>query len=159
MKDKKSIYIETTIPSYLTAWLSSELVMAANQQSTRIWWTDYKDKFELFVSEIVIQEAGSGNLEAAKRRLEVLNNISKLDISIEAENLAIKLLNNAALPAKAATDALHIAIATVHGIDFLLTWNCRHIANATLRSKIETICRVSGYEPPIICTPQELIGG
>ena len=103
-------------------------------------------------------EAGSGDPEAAKRRLLAIEGIPKLDISEEAERLASILIEQSAIPETAKTDALHIAVVTVHGIDFLLTWNCRHIANAVLRQKIEVVCRACGYEPPVICTPQELMG-
>ena len=89
--------------------------------------------------------------------MEIIREIPALDVSILAEELAARLLAASALPEKAKADALHIAIATVHGIDYLLTWNCKHIANATMRLKIESICRSSGYEPPIICTPLELM--
>ena len=154
---KSSVYIETTIPSYLTAWRSPDLVMAANQEATRSWWDSARVHFDLFISEVVLDEASGGNTEAAERRLAVLLSIPKLDVSKVAEQLAEKLLLNAALPAKAQVDALHIAIAAVHGVEYLLTWNCKHIANATMRPKIEHICRTEGYEPSIICTPPELI--
>ena len=77
------------------------------------------------------------------------------DVKILAEELIIK----GAIPEKAELDAYHIAVATVNGIDYLLTWNCSHIANAVMRPKVEAICRFCGYEPPVICTPQELMEG
>ncbi len=154
---KPSVYIETTIPSYLTAWRSPELVMAANQEATRSWWDTSRPKFDIFISALVLDEASSGDPAAAQRRMEIICEIPALDVSILAEELAAQLLAASALPEKAKADALHIAIATVHGIDYLLTWNCKHIANATMRLKIESICRSSGYEPPIICTPLELM--
>ena len=151
------MYIETTIPSYLTAWRSPELLMASNQELTRKWWDESRSSFELFISEFVVQEASAGDPTAAKRGLEVILDLPKLEITTQAETLAIELLKQAALPSKARLDALHIAVATVHGMEYLLTWNCRHIANAVLRSKIEFVCRKAGYEPPTICTPQELM--
>ena len=154
---KQSVYIETTIPSYLTAWRSPELVMAANQEATRSWWEIARPRYDLFISDIVAQEASGGDPEAAKRRVTVIEGLPELDVSEEAELLAARLLADAAIPEKAKTDALHIAVATVHGIDYLLTWNCKHIANAVMRPKIEAICRAFGYEPPIICTPLELM--
>jgi len=154
---KPSVYIETTIPSYLTAWRSPELVMAANQEATRSWWDTSRPKFDIFISALVLDEASSGDPAAAQRRMEIIREIPALDVSELAEELAVRLLAASALPEKAKADALHIAIATVHGIDYLLTWNCKHIANATMRLKIESICRSSGYEPPIICTPLELM--
>ena len=154
---KSSVYIETTIPSYLTAWRSPELVMAANQEATRKWWDESRAKFELFISQLVIGEISNGDPEAVKRRIAVVENLPELALTDKAEALAAKLLLGAALPQKAKADALHIAIATVHGMDYLLTWNCTHIANAIMRPKIESICRAAGYEPPVICTPPELV--
>jgi hypothetical protein len=153
---KPSVYIETTIPSYLTAWRSPELVMAANQESTRKWWEECRPKFELFISAFVLYEASAGDPEAAKRRLEIIAGLSELDVNEEVEALARQLLGHAAVPHKAKIDALHSSVAAVHGVDYLLTWNCRHIANAVLRPKIEAVCRAMSYEPPIICTPPEL---
>lgn len=154
---KPSVYIETTIPSYLTAWRSPELVMAANQEATRKWWDESRAKFELFISELVIDEISNGDPDAVKRRMTVVDDLPELELTDQAETLAAKLLLGAALPQKAKADALHIAVATVHGIDYLLTWNCKHIANAIMRPKIESICRAAGYEPPVICTPPELV--
>jgi len=105
----------------------------------------------------VVQEASGCDPTAAKRRVAAIEGLSELAVSEEAELLAARLLADAALPEKAKTDALHIAVATVHGIDYLLTWNCKYIANAAMRSKIEAICRAAGYEPPVICTPLELM--
>lgn len=154
---KPKIHLETTIVSYLTAWLSRELVMAANQQTTREWWTNRKDSFDLYVSQTVIEEASAGDSDAARRRLEVLAAIPRLDITDEATALAKALIAQVPLPPRAQADALHIAVAAVHGMNYLLTWNCAHIANATLRPHIETVCRAAGCEPPVICTPQELL--
>ena len=154
---KSSVYIETTIPSYLTAWRSPELIMAANQEPTRRWWESSRQIYELFISAIVTQEASGGDPDAAKRRVAAIEGLPELDISEEVELLAARPLAGTALPDNAKTDALHIAVATVHGIDYLLTWNCKHIANAAMRPKIEAICRASGYEPPVICTPLELM--
>lgn len=155
---KESVYIETTIPSYLTAWRSPELVMAANQEATRSWWDIARPRYEVFISDIVVQESGGGDPVAAQRRLAVIEGLPELDVSEAVEQLAGRLLADAAIPENAKTDALHIAVAAVHhGIDYLLTWNCRHIANAAVRPKIEAVCRACGYEPPIICTPLELM--
>ena len=108
-------------------------------------------------ASIVILEATGGDPEAARRRTEAIEGLPELDVSDDVEVLAGRLLEGAALPANAKTDALHIAVATVHGIDYLLTWNCKHIASAVTRPKIEAICRAFGYEPPVICTPLELM--
>ena len=154
---KPRVYLETTIPSYLTAWPSRQAVMAGHQQTTKEWWDTQREEFELFASQFVIDEASLGDPDAARRRLEALANVPLLDLSEEVYSLANGLVRRVPLPAKAAADSLHIAIATVNGMDYLLTWNCTHIANATLRGRIEMICRDCGYEPPVICTPEELL--
>lgn len=152
-----SVYLETTIPSYLTAWRSPELVMAARQQITREWWDNRRFDFDLYVSQLVIDEASAGDPVAAARRLEVLEGIPLLSAHDEIDILADALLEELQLPDRAAADALHIALAVVNGIDFLLTWNCTHIANAALRPVIQYVCRSRGHESPVICTPEELM--
>ena len=154
--EKPKVYLETSIPSYLTAWPSRDLIKAANQQITHEWW-QLREKFELYISQIVIQEASSGNENAAFRRLDVLKNVSVLDVSEDSQNLAKELLYQNSMPKKAVIDALYIAISVINGIDYLLTWNCTHIANAFMRKKIEHVCINFGYEPTIICTPNELM--
>jgi hypothetical protein len=153
---KSKVYIETTIVSYLTAELTRDVVQAAHQQLTREWW-DRRERFELFVSQTVITEAGGGNAEAASRRLAALEGIAVLGVTAEAVDLAARFVRAHAMPEKAAVDALHVAIAVVNGMNYVLTWNCTHIANAAIRDRIERTCREAGYEPPIICTPEELM--
>ncbi len=154
---KSSVYIETSVIGYLTSRLRRELVAAANQQLTREWWEDYREHYDLFVSPFVIDECSAGDVEAAAERLEVIQDIPILGMSDGVTDLAAKLLRKVPLPEKSQVDALHVAVATVNGIEYLLTWNCKHIANATLRPRIEAVCRDEGYEPPSICTPQELM--
>ena len=155
---KPRAYIETTIPSYLTAWTSRDLVMAAHQQTTREWWETRRAEFDTFVSQFVIDEANMGDPDAAKRRMEVLSGIPLLDPTEDtAYALADAIMTGVPLPSKAATDSLHIATAAVNGMDYLLTWNCTHIANAEFRAGIEAVCRNLGFEPPVICTPEELL--
>ena len=154
---KPKVYLETTIPSYLTARPSRDLVTAAHQQITREWWDTRRHDFDLFVSQMVIDEASAGDPEAAIRRLEVLASLPLLDPQTEGTALAQMLIDHIPLPARAAADALHIAIAVVNGMDYLLTWNCTHIANAALRGRIEAACRSRGFRGPIICTPEELL--
>lgn len=151
-----SVYLETTIPSYLTAWRSRDLIKAAHQEATHEWW-DQRNKFMLYISQLVVRESAGGDPEAARDRLRVLDDIPLLDLNEPAESLARDLVESGPVPAKAAVDALHIAIATVHGMDYLLTWNCSHIANATMRSEIELVCQRNGLIAPIICTPIELM--
>jgi predicted nucleic acid-binding protein len=154
---KSKVYIETSIISYLVARPSRDIIVAANQQATQEWWDSRKKEFEIYVSQLVIQESGVGDEGAAADRLEALSNVPLLDIIDEAVQLAEKLIEQKAIPAKASEDALHIALAAVHGMDYLLTWNFKHIANATMRANVELVCRLNGYEPPIICTPLELM--
>jgi len=156
---KESVYIETTIISYLTAWLSRDLIRAAHQQITQEWWHNRCSDFEIYVSEFVIVEASAGDSDAAGERLEALEGIPLLDVNSNVENLAKKLIEEKALPAKAVTDALHIAVAAVHGVNYLLSWNCKHIANAEMQSAIEEVCAENGFRCPKICTPEELLGG
>jgi hypothetical protein len=154
---KPRIYLETTIPSYLTAWPSRDLVRAAHQQITREWWQQRRGQFELFISQIVLRECQAGDPDAAAQRTEVLRDLPLLEQTEAATALAQALREQVPLPDRAAVDALHIAIAAVHGMDYLLTWNCTHIANAALRDRIESVCRAGAFEPPAICTPEELL--
>lgn len=154
---KRRVYIETTIPSYLTAWPSRDLVRAAHQQITREWWDKRRAEFELYISQVVLRECQAGDATAAVERLKVLQDLPLLEQTEAATELAQALVAGVPLPERAAVDALHVALAAVHGMDFLLTWNCTHIANATLREPIASVCRTNGYEPPAICTPDELL--
>jgi hypothetical protein len=155
---KPKIYLETTIISYLTALPSRDLVAAANQEVTHEWWIGYRNEFDLYISQLVFEEAGAGDSDAVERRMETLRGIVRLDITDQTTILGKKLVEGIPLPPKARADALHIAAAAINGMDYLLTWNCAHIANAALRPRIEKICREMGCEPPIICTPMELLG-
>jgi predicted nucleic acid-binding protein len=155
---KPRVYVETTIPSYLTAWLSRDLIRAAHQQITQEWWRK-RDDYELYSSRLVVQECREGDPKAAADRLAALAGIPLLKETNEVSLLAEALLRDVPLPQKAASDAVHIATAAVHRMSYLVTWNCTHIANATLRARIESVCRNAGFEPPLICTPEELIGG
>jgi hypothetical protein len=153
---KPKVYIETSIPSYLTSWRSRDLVVAGNQETTKELW-DRRNDFELYISGFVLQEVSSGDSKAATDRLKVLEGIPEIEITDEVAAIAEKLLADASMPSKARLDALHIATAAIGGMDYLLTWNCAHIANPAFRFKIESVIRSFGYEPPIICTPQELL--
>jgi hypothetical protein len=155
---KPSVYIETTIPSYLTAWRSPELAMAAKQQTTRQWWDDQRDHFDLFISDAVLLEASSGDPDAAQRRIDVLEGIPVLNPLPEVDEIVLALINRLSLPDRALADAVHIAICVVHGIDYLLTWNCTHIANAMYQPIIHDVCDGFGFSTPVICTPDQLMG-
>jgi hypothetical protein len=154
---KPRLYIETTIPSYLTARPSRDVVRVAHQQITREWWEQCVGNFDLFVSQAVLRECQGGDPDAAAKRLAVVQNLPLLEQTPEAVALAEALLSEVPLPDQAVGDALHIAMSAVHGMNYLLTWNCTHIANASLRFRIESVCREHGYDPPAICTPEELL--
>lgn len=152
----RRVYLETSVISYLAAFPSRDVVVAGNQQVTRDWWAR-RDRFDLFVSDAVLEEARRGDSDAARRRLELLGGVPILAVHPGAELLAESFLSAAALPSKAAIDAVHVALAAVHGLDFLVTWNCTHIANAIIRPQLEVLCWRAGYRPPVICTPFELL--
>ena len=154
-----TVYLETSIIGYLASRPSRDLITAANQQLTRDWWDEHREQYDLYVSETVVAECGAGDAQAAQERLDTVGDIAILDVTEDAENLADELVKEIPLPENAEVDALHIAIATVNGINYLLTWNCAHIANAALQPQIEAICRSAGFEPPTICTPQQLMEG
>jgi predicted nucleic acid-binding protein len=151
------LYLETTFVSYLTARPSRDVVIAGHQQTTHEWWDTQRQAYELCVSQLVLAEAGAGDPEAAQERLEILKAMTLLETTAEALDLAKELIHAGALPAKAADDALHIAVAATNGVPYLLTWNCRHLANAAIRPMIESACVAKGVKPPIICTPEELL--
>lgn len=153
-----SVYIETSIVSYLTAWPSKDAVRQGHQEITHRWWNDRRPDFALYTSQFVLDEAADGDPTAGAERLAILRTIQPVAIGPRAVPLAAQFLADGALPAKARLDALHLATATVNGLQYLLTWNCRHLANATMRPMIERTCRSAGFGPPIICTPLELLG-
>jgi len=142
---------------YLAMQPSGVLRIAANQQTTHEWWTGHSHHFSVYVSRFVVGECAAGDSVAAADRLRVLAEVPLLEVTADVESLAGALLEEVPLPPKAATDALPIAVAAVNGVEYLLTWNCRHIAHPALRPRIESMCRRMGFEPPVICTPQELL--
>lgn len=155
---RKRIYMETTIPSYLTARPSRDIIQAARQQLTREWWDSERHCYVLCISQIVLDEAAAGDEDAAQRRMAVLADLPLLDLTSDIDELAEKIMASGLFPERASRDAVHIAVACVHNVDFLLTWNCRHIANATILRDLQHIIVDAGYEMPVICTPEELIG-
>ena len=155
----ESVYIETSILGYLTARPSRDIVVAANIEVTKEWWNTRRGDFQLYSSQAVVKETSQGDVVIASQRLEILANLSLLDLNQAVLDLAEQFLERSNLPAKADIDAVHIATATVHGMDYLLTWNCKHIANAQIQGKLAEISLDFGYELPILCTPYELLGG
>ena len=153
---KSKVYLETTIVSYLVASPTQDVVQAAHQQVTREWWAR-RERFDLFVSRPVLAEARRGDTTAAARRLDALASIPVLSMNRGVTTLARTLIQTGTLPTKGRLDALHVATAAVNGMNYLLTWNLRHLANAAIRGRIEDTCRKAGIQPPIICTPEELM--
>lgn len=154
--NRPSVYIETSVVSYLAARPSRDLIVAAHQQLTTDWWHNQREQFRLFVSELVVNEASLGDPEMAARRKMFLSGIDLLEIDDRTMNVAQQFVRSLAVPEKASADALHIAAACVNGVDYLLTWNCKHIANGRMKSRIDMVCRAAGYDPLVICTPEEL---
>jgi len=155
--DKSSVYIDTSVVSYLAAHPSRNLVTAACQQITDEWWQGRRHLYILVTSELVIAEARAGEPSMAARRLELLRGIPELVISDNVKRLAAAFIAQGALPDKAQADALHIAVAAVHNIDFLLTWNCRHIDNPSTKPAVRAVCSKEGYQCPEICTPMGIM--
>jgi len=154
----KRIYIESTIPSYLAARPGRDIIQTARQQLTHSWWRHFRKDFDLCISEIVIDEIREGDPTAAEKRLALVEDLPLLDVTDSVRQVAKNIMLSGLLPRKATRDAIHIAVASVHCIDILLTWNCRHIANATIMREIRKIVEKSGYELSTLCTPEELIG-
>ena len=158
-KAKKKVYVETTVISDATALPTNDLALVGRQVATREWWTVAKGQFDLFASPVVRREAAKGDPDAAKRRLEVLKDIPDAELTVEAGRLAEKLVDAGAVPSKFKEDALHIAIAAVACMDYLVSWNFRHITNAQMIPKIKKVCADNGYVCAEICTPQMLSEG
>jgi predicted nucleic acid-binding protein len=157
---RPSVYVETSVISYLVGRMNSrDLVVAAHQELTREWWENRRENFELFTSAVVVEEAARGDQNLASTRIEVISALRFADVTTAARDLAARLLRDSGLPDKANADALHIAVSAVNGIDYLLTWNCTHLANAVMIPRVNDVCRASGFEPPYICTPEELMIG
>jgi predicted nucleic acid-binding protein len=154
----ETVYIETSVIGYLTARSTQNLVIAGNIETTRDWWQNRRNDFFLYISQVVLDEAAKGDTEIALKRLELLNGLPLLELNQSVRDLSSLFLMRSNLPPKASDDAVHIAAATVHGIDYLLTWNCKHIANAQIQRKLAEISLDLGHELPIICTPYELLG-
>ncbi len=154
----ETVYIETSILGYLTARSTKNLVLAANIEVTKDWWQLRRSTFNLYISQVVLDEVAQGDAEIAAQRLEVLQDVPLLEVTETVENLAAQFILRSNLPPKASDDAIHIALATVNRLDYLLTWNCKHIANAQIQKKLREICSSFGHTLPIICTPYELMG-
>ncbi|MFM6326111.1 MAG: type II toxin-antitoxin system VapC family toxin [Microcystis panniformis] len=154
----ETVYIETSVIGYLTARSTKNLIIAANIEITREWWEFRRNDFILYTSEAVLEEVAKGDTAIASPRLDILRDFPLLALNDAAQDLAKQFLTRSNLPPKAKVDAIHIVAATVHGMDYLLTWNCKHIANAQIQGKLAEITLGCGYVLPILCTPNELMG-
>lgn len=152
-----SVYLETTVLSYLVARPSAVPLIAARQEITKAWWERQRETFACYISEVVLEEAAQGDAAQAALRLEAVAGMSKLAASPDAERLADGFMQSA-LPARAALDAAYLAIAAVAGTKYLLTWNCAHLANAQILDRLEPIALRFGCVLPRVCTPEELMG-
>lgn len=154
----QTVYLETTIPSYLVAHPARDLLQYARQQITQKWWNDHRNAYDLRISQIVVDECAAGDVDAAARRLTAIAGIPLHELTPAVTAVASAIMNSGLLPKQAARDAVHISVASVHRLDMLLTWNCRHIANAANLRDLEQIVGEAGFPLPIICTPEELVG-
>ena len=155
---KPTLYLETTIPSYYTSRPTRDIVVLAHQEITRTWWEHRLPLFDAYVSPVVLEEVRQGDPEAARRRLEVLGNFPVLEATPVIESLAATYMADLMLPGKALRDAAHLAFACGYELDYLVTWNCAHIANAEVRRRLVGVNAVNGRQTPIISTPEELMG-
>ncbi len=151
------LYLETTIPSYLVSRPSRDLILAGQQEATREWWDEKRQNYDLFVSAFVEIEAGRGDTEMATARLNSIRDVPRLSVNESTEKLAAAILAKGLIPPNAAVDASHIAVAAVHEMDILLTWNCKHIHNIAISRQIERVCARAGFQCPAICTPFDLL--
>lgn len=156
---KPSVYVETTVVSYLTGRTSRDVIVAGRQALTAEWWETCRQRFEIFVSPLVVEEAREGDPEAASRRMQAMAGIPAVAVTDEALQIARLLIDSGPMPEEYPEDAVHIAVSAVNGIDYLVSWNCTHLANAVLRRRVERVLTDAGYECPVICTPEELMEG
>lgn len=154
----ESVYLETTFISYLVARASRDIIVAAHQQTTLDWWDTRRGSFVCSVSQVVVDEASAGDPDEIRKRLEVIRFLPLLEVTESVQSLTQAIVGSGVIPPRAVRDAAHIATAAVHRIDYLLTWNCRHLANAQIMRKIERVCAELSYRMPLICTPEELMG-
>jgi hypothetical protein len=154
----ESVYLETTFISYLVARPSRDLLVAAHQQITQDWWAQRRGDFDCAVSQIVIDEVSLGDATEAAKRLEIISGLATLEVTDDAESLTQAVVASGILPPHAFPDAAHIAVSAVHAVDYLLTWNCRHLANAQIARRIGVVVETLGHKMRVICTPEGLMG-
>jgi len=152
-----SAYIETTIPSYYVARASMGVIQASRQATTRVWWDSGCSGFDIYTSSEVIDEAGVGDPQMARERIDMIASVKRLPMNEAVAVLAETLVKRGLVPTKAASDAIHIAVASVHAMDYLVTWNFKHIANPFIRERLRKLVAESGYRLPVMCNPEELL--
>jgi hypothetical protein len=154
----ESVYLETTFISYLVARPSRDVIVAGHQQTTQEWWATRRGEFECLVSQVVIDEASVGDPAEVQKRLAIIGGMPALDVTETAASLTRAIIAAGILPSHAFPDAAHVAVSAVHAVDYLLTWNCKHLANAQIARRKGVVCEKQGYRMPVICTPEELMG-
>ena len=154
----ESVYLETTFISYLVARPSRDVIVAGHQQTTQEWWDNRRSRFDCSVSQVVIDEASLGDPAEVQKRLAIIAGLPTFEVTEDAKALATAIMAAGMLPAHAFPDAAHVAVSAVHAVDYLLTWNCKHLANAQIARRIAVVCEKSSRKMPIICTPDELMG-
>jgi predicted nucleic acid-binding protein len=154
---KESIYLETTVVSYYTSKPSRDIIVLAHQQITRDWWTTAAKRYDIYISQIVVEEARSGDPDAAGKRMQILKEIHHLELNPAVEKMAQVYKDKLKILPKAIRDAVHLAVASIHNMDYLVTWNCAHIANGEVVKKLLKINESFGIKTPVICTPEELM--
>ncbi len=154
----ESVYLETSFVSYLVARPSRDVIVAGHQQTTQEWWDNRRSQFECLVSQFVIDEASDGDSIEVQKRLAIISTLPTLEVTADAQDLAKAIMAAGMLPPKAFPDAGHVAVSAVHAVDYLLTWNCKHLANAQISRRIAVVCEKLGHKMPVVCTAEELMG-
>ena len=154
---KPTVYVETSVISYLTGRPARDVIVAGRQALTMEWWRTCRKRFDLYVSALDVTEVEDGDAGAVQRRLAAIEGIPALSVGDEAKELARQMIKGGPIPKEYPEDALHIAVCALNGIDYLVTWNCTHLANATIRKQVERFIERAGYTCPAICTPEELM--
>ena len=137
---------------------SRDSILAAHQQLTRQWWQDERQRYRCVTSAEVLKEAGLGDAEMSRRRLEALSGLTVLAVDKPARSLAEEILAAGILPSAAISDAIHAVVAAQNGVNILLTWNCRHLANPHLLARLRMFMAARGLVLPEVCTPIEIVG-
>jgi predicted nucleic acid-binding protein len=152
-----TVYVESTVIGNIAGRMHPDPLISSRQIVSRLWWATAPTRYRLLVSQLVLNECSAGDTSAAAERLAILTGVEVLTTSMTVENLADELMKHKAVPISEPRDAVHVAIAAVNSIRYLATWNFKHIANPTMQGRIGKVCRDNGFEPPVICTPEQLL--